>query len=89
MRRFQSLLGVALALSGQLAHGHPQVDKATVFSDAKDIADSYDYIIIGGGTSGLTVADRLTEDGKTTVLVVEYGEISTHLQNPRWNCTLG
>ena len=25
-----------------------------------DLADSYDFIIIGGGTSGLTVADRLT-----------------------------
>lgn len=25
---------------------------------------SYDYVIIGGGTSGLTVGDRLTEDGK-------------------------
>ena len=24
----------------------------------------YDYVIVGGGTSGLTVADRLTEDGK-------------------------
>jgi len=27
-----------------------------------DIASSYDYVIVGGGTSGLTVADRLTED---------------------------
>ncbi|KAL2357375.1 glucose-methanol-choline oxidoreductase, partial [Cryomyces antarcticus] len=33
----------------------------------------YDYVVVGGGTSGLTVADRLTEDPKTTVVVVEYG----------------
>ncbi|KAK0707968.1 hypothetical protein B0H67DRAFT_603091 [Lasiosphaeris hirsuta] len=36
----------------------------------------YDYVIIGGGTAGLTVADRLTEDGQTTVLVIEYGELN-------------
>ncbi|KAH7355004.1 choline dehydrogenase-like protein [Rhexocercosporidium sp. MPI-PUGE-AT-0058] len=35
----------------------------------------YDYIIIGGGTSGLTVADRLTEDGSKSVLVIEYGYV--------------
>ena len=27
-----------------------------------ELADSYDFIVIGGGTSGLTVADRLTEN---------------------------
>ena len=27
-----------------------------------ELLDSYDFIVIGGGTSGLTVADRLTED---------------------------
>ncbi|KAG4420213.1 hypothetical protein IFR04_006689 [Cadophora malorum] len=37
---------------------------------------SYDYIVIGGGTAGLTVADRLTESGKYSVLVVEYGYFS-------------
>lgn len=36
------------------------------------IRDTYDYIIIGGGQSDLTVANRLSE-GKATVLVVEYG----------------
>lgn len=35
--------------------------------------DSFHYIVIGGGTSGLVVASRLTEDPKVTVLVVEAG----------------
>ncbi|KAJ7890366.1 alcohol oxidase [Mycena leptocephala] len=34
---------------------------------------TYDYIVIGGGLAGLTVAGRLTEDPETSVLVVEAG----------------
>jgi hypothetical protein len=34
---------------------------------------SFDFVVIGGGTAGLTVANRLSEDAQVSVLVVEYG----------------
>lgn len=46
-----------------------------VISRARDVQPAYDFLIVGGGTAGLTVADRLTEDGKTSVLVIEHGEL--------------
>ncbi|RPA80065.1 alcohol oxidase [Ascobolus immersus RN42] len=39
----------------------------------KELLKQYDYIIVGGGTSGLVVANRLTEDRYTSVLVIESG----------------
>ncbi|PSN72645.1 choline dehydrogenase-like protein [Corynespora cassiicola Philippines] len=34
----------------------------------------YDYVIVGGGVTGLVVANRLSEDKRKTVLVIEGGE---------------
>ncbi|KAH8888807.1 GMC oxidoreductase-like protein [Thozetella sp. PMI_491] len=48
----------------------------SVKREVSQLRDKYDFIIAGGGTSGLTVADRLTEAfPNKTVLVIEYGDV--------------
>jgi len=79
MRRSPVLPTWALLLGAQSAFGLPRgVERSTIITKPSEVEKTYDYVIIGGGTSGLTVADRLTEDSQTKVLVIEYGELSSY-----------
>jgi choline dehydrogenase len=36
-------------------------------------SEAFDYVIVGAGSAGCVLADRLTEDGRHTALLLEYG----------------
>ena len=42
------------------------------------MADSYDYIVVGGGSSGCVAAARLVTDGGARVLLLEGGHSHRH-----------
>jgi hypothetical protein len=45
-----------------------------IANDEENKGNTFDYIVIGGGTAGLTIATRLAEDSKVTVAVIEAGK---------------
>lgn len=66
-------LSLILCLLASIVVSIPlRAEHATILQ-RDELLDEYDFIIVGAGTAGLTVGDRLSENGKFTVLVVEYG----------------
>ncbi|KAL2755569.1 hypothetical protein ACRALDRAFT_1082246 [Sodiomyces alcalophilus JCM 7366] len=69
MAKSRSLLaalgGLAMGAAGVQAMSIPRsISHSKILRQVEDVQDEYDYVIVGGGTAGLTVADRLTESGE-------------------------
>lgn len=50
---------------GLLAVAQRAVFALPMFVSSTDIHDTYDYVIVGGGTGGMALANRLSEDGSS------------------------
>ncbi|KAI4622507.1 uncharacterized protein J4E87_006449 [Alternaria ethzedia] len=66
--RYTFLVGLIGSLSTPAA-------AAVSIRQTSPVSTTYDYIVVGGGLSGLVVANRLTEDADVSVLVIENGAI--------------
>ncbi|MCJ1462091.1 hypothetical protein MMC07_000691 [Pseudocyphellaria aurata] len=74
MRSFFTITALLLA-SGHLSFSLPNPTKNRLLSSsfAAPGDATYDYVVVGGGTAGLTVAARLAENPAISVAVIEAG----------------
>ena len=62
-----------MTLAGLLFPAHILALSGVEILGAAVSDEAFDYVIVGAGSAGCVLADRLSEDGRCTVLVLEYG----------------
>jgi choline dehydrogenase len=76
------MFGLTAALMVALAYGANAVPAGSIINDIPSLPNplgpllsnnTFDYVIVGAGTAGMTLAARLSEDPKVKVAVVEAG----------------
>ena len=78
---FKWILGIVL-LFWRVSATSPRTEQSKNINSTH-----FDYVILGGGTAGLVVASRLSEDPQTTVAVIEAGNFERN--NPNVTSTTG
>ncbi|GAA6053831.1 hypothetical protein JCM3770_004740 [Rhodotorula araucariae] len=59
-----------------------QLKKRQTSTDAAQLAgQTFDYVVVGGGTAGLVIASRLSENSSLTVAVIEAGTDGADVQD--------
>ena len=74
----QSLLAIMALL---MNHWYDQLGESR---STKVVKSSYDFVIIGGGTSGAVVAARLTENPNIRVLLLDAGGSGNEMSDIPW-----
>ncbi|KAL4866040.1 hypothetical protein BDV12DRAFT_187753 [Aspergillus spectabilis] len=69
-----SIAGLTLGLSLVSSALSRSDFQGQVLTSDSQLLPTYDYVVVGAGVSGLTVANRLSENPKYSILVIEAGD---------------